>query len=177
MHDFDDSYRRGKEGEKDIDAAVAHLFVVEPVTLSEEKRFGVDRIWRLKQNHEIRMSVEYKTDDKAAKSRNAFIETISVDTNGSPGWAMKSVAQIFAYYVPPKHTIYLWHMSMIKVRLLEWVAHYPLASSPNRGYLTWGRLVPLKRVYEVAGWREIDTNNPNPMLPFANTDPLRVWTD
>jgi hypothetical protein len=80
---FDVQKARGAVSEKFLDSEPAVEFEVRPATPQEQRR-GIDRIFTHRQTGQ-RLAVEYKTDYKAARTGNAFIGSISVDTAGKAG--------------------------------------------------------------------------------------------
>jgi len=95
---FDTQKARGDAGESFLDQVFAADYEVRPATRAEQRR-GIDRIFTHRQTGR-RLTVEYKTDYKAAHTGNAFVETVSVDTAGKAGWAYSSAADYLIYYVP-----------------------------------------------------------------------------
>ena len=90
------------------------------------------------------MTVEYKTDYIASRSGNAFIETISVDTQQRLGWAITALADWLIYYLPGTRTLYRVPLVNIRANLPRWIATYRSQAIPNDGYATHGILVPLE---------------------------------
>jgi len=92
--------------------------------------------------------VEYKTDHTAARTGNAFIETISVDSEQKAGWAFTSQADVVLYYVPGRDQVYVLRTTAVRSRLPFWLQACEVRQVPNDGYHTHGLLVPLD---ELAG--------------------------
>jgi hypothetical protein len=133
---------RGEEAERLLDAHFADRFAITPATRDQQRR-GIDRIFRHRQSSKEYL-IEYKTDWTAAQTNNAFIETISVDTMGIPGWAYTSTAEWLIYYVPGKQIIYDVRFSKLRAQIDEWVERFgPEKAIPNDGYFTRGVPVPL----------------------------------
>jgi hypothetical protein len=141
-HDFRKSLKDGKQGEEELDRHFGRWYLIEEVPISDEKRYGIDRIFECKQRG-VSFGVEYKTDSEAAVTGNAFIEVVSDDTRGTPGWAKKSIAMELIYYIRPEGKIYIFQMHHIKRALSKWIARYPQRPALNKGYNTIGVLVPL----------------------------------
>jgi hypothetical protein len=72
----------------------------------EQERDGIDGLFENRFTGEI-ATVEYKTDDTARRTGNAFIETISVDTSNRAGWTSAFKAQWLFYYLPGTATLYI----------------------------------------------------------------------
>lgn len=141
MYDFKQQLLQGARGEQDLDLFFAQWYVVQPVTMAQQRQ-GIDRIFRRKcDGREYR--VEYKTDWTASKTGNAFVETVSVDTTGKAGWAVTSQADVLIYYLPEDLLIYVFNFRSLRTLLAYWRKHYPTRRIPNNGYHTHGLLVPL----------------------------------
>jgi hypothetical protein len=115
-----------------------------------QQRQGIDRLF----THRITgltYTVEYKTDWTAARTGNAFIETVSVDTEKIAGWAYTSQAEWLVYFIPGRATIYLIAFAALRAQLPRWLVTCPAAPPiPNRSYHTLGILVPLSQLAQVA---------------------------
>jgi hypothetical protein len=110
----------------------------------EEQRQGIDR-WFCRNGCRRTLPVDYKTDWKAAKSGNAYLETTSVDMTGKRGWAYTSRAEVLVYFVPGLDVIYLLKMLLVRRELPRWLREYgPPLPAKNEGYCTWGVCVPLR---------------------------------
>jgi len=110
---------------------------------------GKDRNFATPDN--LTYTVEYKADSRASDTRNAFIETVSVDEQNIPGWAYTSTADVLVYYIPPDNIAYVLRMQSVKAMVPVWTETYPLQSVANvsqRGesYHTIGLLVPIRVV-------------------------------
>lgn len=131
-----------------LDDHFARWFDIAPAT-RDEQRAGIDRTF-VHRTTGARYTVEYKADDKASKTGNAFIEVTSVDTAGRAGWAMSSQAEILIYMVVQPETIYAVRMKTLRTALARWQRRYPKRSAQNQGYKTWGYLVPLAELEKIA---------------------------
>ena len=141
VYNFDEQKARGSAGEQFLDRWFAGRYDIRPATRSEQQR-GIDRIFTNRQTGR-HLAVEYKTDYKAARTGNAFVETISVDTAGRAGWAYSSAADYLIYYSPDDGLIYVLALEVLRRELPRWVREYPHRAAPNEGYATHGVLVPL----------------------------------
>lgn len=138
---------RGELHEATLDAFFAgHGYRVARATRAEQRK-GIDR-WLLK--GEQRHSVEYKADSTAARTGNAFVETVSVDTACKPGWAYTSQAAYLVYYIPPDGLVYLIRFPRLRRALARWVTSYEERVIANEGYQTHGLLVPLAEFERLA---------------------------
>ena len=147
-YNFNDQLAHGEQGEAFLDRFFAQWFHVTPAT-PEEQRQGIDRHFSHLKSHE-HFTVECKTDSTAARTGNAFIETISVDTEQKAGWAFTSQANRLLYYVPGKHVVFILEMTAIRARLPFWLQAYEVRQVPNNGYHTHGLLVPLEELERCA---------------------------
>ena len=152
MHQFTAKLEHGKIGEADLDDYFGRWHVIKQVSRTWE-RMGVDRFWTCRTTKCV-WPVEYKTDPTAADTENAFVETVSVDRAGKPGWAYRSFCQLLVYYVPPTGMAYVCHMSLVKDCVPRWAEEYPKGRAANEGYHTHGILVPLAVFVEATGGRE-----------------------
>lgn len=105
----------------------------------DSQRRGIDRIFTHRRTGKV-FFVEYKADFYV--SGNAFIETVSVDTTNTPGWALTSEADILIYYFVRLDDAFVLPMAVAR-RIAKAPSRYPLVSVPNKGYMTKGLLVPV----------------------------------
>ena len=104
-YNFDVQLAQGESGEARLDRFFSTWFQIQPAT-PEEQRQGIDR-WFSDRRRPRTLAVEYKTDHTAARTGNAFIETISVDSEQKAGWAFTSQADLLLYYVPGRDQVYV----------------------------------------------------------------------
>lgn len=155
VHEFAESYDKGKAGELVLDQHFGQWWDIAPVTLDEEKARGIDRRFTKRGNpgRGTRLTVEYKTDFEVRRYKNLFLETVSVDTTGEPGWLLKSEAQALVYLMvnvsdSPGCSDFLYlDLKSLKHRALQddW-QQFPIRNSQNDGYQTKGIAVPLSVV-------------------------------
>lgn len=145
---FDDQLSHGEHGETFLDRFFSRWFRIEPAT-PEEQRRGIDRIF-YNSRHRRTLTIEYKTDTAAARTGNAFIETISVDAIEKAGWVFTTEADILIYYIPGKSVLYVLRMAAVRSRLPFWLLTYKVREIPNLGYYTHGLLVPLDELERCA---------------------------
>jgi hypothetical protein len=136
VYSFRTQLEIGQRYEKLLDdyfEAEGYSLIVVPMEL---QRLGIDRI--ISKGGKT-SSVEYKTDFTAMRTGNAFLET---EVAGKPGWALKSIAQIIVYWIPPD--VYFLDMAAIKSRSYE---SYPLSPPiQNEGFVARGILVPIEKL-------------------------------
>lgn len=149
-YQFAEQLAVGEAWEAHLDAFFGGQFPVEirPASM-EEQRKGIDRLFVSKRTGAID-AVEYKADRLAGKTGNAFIETVSVDATGKPGWAVASQARYLVYLVTEPETIYFIAMRRVRAALPRWRAQYAEARAQNDGYQTVGLLVPLHELERIA---------------------------
>lgn len=148
-YDFKEKLAEGQAYERRLDNHFRRFNIdIRPATM-EEQHQGIDRFFTHRPTGAVD-AMEYKADSLAGKTGNAFVETISVDTTGKPGWAIASEARYLVYLVTEPETIYLIAMSRLRAALPAWQAQYRTASAANDGYRTHGVLVPLHELEKIA---------------------------
>ncbi len=146
IYDFDNKLKEGEGYEVLLDAYFEDKgYDVSPVTMGEQKR-GIDRYWTCGDG--IRWSVEYKADSTAGETGNMFLETVSVDTESSPGWVLKSTAQLLVYYIPPSRRGYVMEMAPLKRLLRSRREDCEVQKVQNRHYRTHGIVVPIEEAVQ-----------------------------
>lgn len=146
-YDFDAKLRQGERFEAELDAIFSRDYDIRKATMHEQRQ-GIDRIFTRKDDGAV-CRVEYKSDLTASKTGNAFVETVSVDMTGKPGWAYTSQADYLVYYLPKDGTLYVITFDVLRRRLPAW-KRFPSRQIPNRGYKTVGLLVPLAEFERIA---------------------------
>lgn len=141
VYDFDEQLAKGVSGEELLDAFFSREWIIRTATRREQRQ-GIDRHYVCRKDGRY-FKVEYKTDYLAHKTGNAFIETVSIDSEGRAGWAYTSKADFLFYFVVEDLLLYILPMETIRKQLSRWAKEYPIKAVPNRGYRTYGILVPL----------------------------------
>lgn len=138
IHEFSTSLARGQQGEAWLDRHFGQTWNIERASRRDERR-GVDR-W-FSDDWTPSFGVQYKTDEKAAETGNAFIEVVS----GGPefhqnGWLWTTQAAVLVYWLPSPARPRFWVLDPEKLRKLasDWHKRYPVRSATNRGYWTYG---------------------------------------
>jgi hypothetical protein len=151
VHNFDESLETGKKHESDLDTFFRRWFTIDTVPLELDK-LGVDRIFTRKKGVE-RFSVEYKADEQAHETGNAFIEIVSqqyvTDKPDVAGWAYTSVAQRIIYYLPATTEIYILDTVALRDKLEDWTSRYTEVKADNETYAGIGLLVPISAIESV----------------------------
>ena len=147
-YDMRQQLRQGEAAERYLDSLFGDEFVIRPAT-RQQQRQGIDRIFtRRRDGSEFR--IEYKADKTAARTGNAFVETVSVDTFNKPGWAYTCQSDYIFYYIVGAVPVYILRPEDIQKRLKRWETRYEKRRIPNGSYHTEGLLVPLEEFKEVA---------------------------
>jgi hypothetical protein len=149
-YQFAEQLAQGQTYEQQLDARFADRYIIQPAT-PQQQRQGIDRVYRPRSTpHEV-LYVEYKADKTAARTGNAFVETVSVDTANKPGWAITSQADWLFYLVPgAAEVLYIIRMADLRAKLPLWERRYDSRRIPNQGYHTVGLLVPLDEFERIA---------------------------
>ena len=137
----------GETGEAALDAFFARWYTIRKVS-RELQSLGIDRIF-VREKTGIEYAVEYKTDARSESSGNIFIETVSVDTDASKGWALKSLAQVLIILQPASGTIYWCEMAAIKRRVPKWRKRWGERTVKNKTYKSSGVPVPVKEFAKI----------------------------
>lgn len=140
-YDFNQQLSRGQEGENLLDRYFAAKFEIQLVDRAGQRQ-GIDRVFKCRETGKVE-TIEYKTDSKAQYTHNAFIETVSVDSNKTPGWAFTTKADRVFYYVPGDELIYILDPLHLRELLPRWQKQYPIRAAKNETYKTFGVCVPL----------------------------------
>lgn len=156
IHDYNQSRERGERHERVLDEHY-RLMGAEIVRAStEEQKVGVDRwfTWEGK-----RFSVDYKADEKARKTGNAFLELGDLGRYAArQGCVYRTKADWIVYYIVHTGAIY-WFRPTDLTTLVdeEWVAAYGVKAAPNKHYWTIGVAVPLV-AFEAAAHKKDNVN-------------------
>lgn len=149
MHSFAEKLAQGEAVERQLDAIFEQRYIVRLATRAQQRQ-GIDRLMADRDGNQFAM--EYKADWRAAETGNAFIETVSVDTAGKPGWARTSKADWLVYAIPPHGIAYGIPMSVVRAMVPEWAARYPTRPARNSAYSTHGICVPVPELVRFSEW-------------------------
>ena len=141
-YEFKTQLAKGQKYEEILDEHFTQWYKIKPVSL-QFQRLGIDRVFT--DENDIRITVEYKTDFRAEKTGNVFIELISVDKTQKPGWVQSSIAQLLVYYIPGRGIITI-PMMEIKKRIKEWMKKYNVIYCANKTYKSWGLVIPISEI-------------------------------
>lgn len=108
-------------------------------------------------------SFEIKTDRRAHRSGNAFIELESSNKTGKLGWLFTCEADVILYWIPGLDLVLWMQPDNIRNAYQDWKDLYSLRQIPNDGYYTTGLIVPLESFQTAATY----TYHLWPQLPPA----------
>lgn len=140
MYDFGNQLREGHKGEKVIRQYLSKEWIVKPVTMADQKR-GIDFSLINKKNPSIKFAIEIKTDHRAFRTGNAFVETWSAYPT-KKGWAYTCQADYLFYFLPEGLLVYVFAVEKLKVMVEHW-RFYSERKIKNKTWETRGVLVPL----------------------------------
>lgn len=146
-YNFGDQYERGLQGEADLDGHFQHWYTILTAPYGVQ-RMGIDRVF-VAEDGDV-LTVEYKVDELVWRTGNAFVETVSVDTDNTPGWALSSKARFLVYYDRNGGTAYGMPMASVREWLPQWQAMYREVAVDNGRYRTRGVLVPVNEFRRIA---------------------------
>lgn len=155
VHSWSDSFKRGNEGEEVLDGWLLSTGVGLDGVGMEQQRQGIDRILTTQDGRLV--TLEYKTDYRAVKTGNAYIETVSVCKDGvveKRGWVHTTQAEWVLYFTPgtTEGTVYALKPDRLREELDRWQDTYRTVTVQNKGYSGAGILVPLTQLKEIASW-------------------------
>jgi hypothetical protein len=140
-YEFKKQLNLGKRGEWVMEKYHAAVYKIETVGMKSE-RAGVDRIFTHRKDGKV-YKVEIKTDFLAQKYGNIIIETVSVDTENIPGWALTSTSDIIIFYLWHKQEVLYFRTAHLKKMVAVWKGMYgETARIRNKNYHTIGIKLP-----------------------------------
>ena len=151
---FDDQFDLGCFGEDRLREFRHEHYTLTKSTLEMEKQ-GIDFVFANRLTGKS-WTIELKTDFKAFESRNAFIETISVDnaTQHRAGWVYTSMAQILLYFIPQSGSLYILDLARLREQMPAFARRFQTVSTSSHRYgsyyRTHGILVPLTELAKLA---------------------------
>lgn len=147
-YDMRQQLKQGESAERFLDSYFQDEFIIRPAT-RQQQRTGIDRIYTRRKDGRV-WKIEYKADKTAARTGNAFVETVSVDTAGKPGWAYTCQSDYILYYIVGVGPLYILRPKDIQGKIQKWRRQYPERRIPNGSYHTVGLLVPLDEFERLA---------------------------
>lgn len=148
VHEWKEKYEEGKSYEAEQDAIFSRWFLAEPVNEAVD-RSGIDRKFTTRE-FPFHFTVQYKADVRAADTGRLFIEVISNDRRGTPGWGIKCEANIISVYIPQRRVVYLLSAPLLRMFVPIWYMQFAIHKAQNDGYATHGICVPVAVVEESA---------------------------
>ncbi len=144
-------FKQGMNVEKWLDNYFSSLgFSIQKTTPQQERRECLgDRVFS--KNGTVQF-IEYKSGIQTYYTGNVFFETISVDTQGKPGWVYTCKASWVIYAALLNEVILFFDpiyirsiIEMLKTKFKEVHTH-----TQNATYKTWGVIVPLDYAKKLA---------------------------
>ena len=148
LYEMREKLLQGEIGELFLDDYFRRWYRIMPAT-PYQQRLGIDRLF-FRRDNGIEYAIEYKCDATSARTGNAFIETVSVDNQDKPGWAIYCQADFIIYFVDGCGPAYVIRPEQIREKLPAWQSQYPSRAIPNKGYKTIGLLVPLTQLKPIS---------------------------
>lgn len=138
---FHEQLSKGELAELTLDGWARERFGNEPVkaTMPDQRR-GIDR--HVAGPDGTAYTLEYKADSQGHRTGKAFIETISVDAKGKPGWLFSSEADFVVYWLAGDGRGWVLDPDTLRERAWDWTRRFPVKVSSNPTYHSYGVLVP-----------------------------------
>jgi len=152
-YSFNHQLEKAERIERELDGHFQSLGIHIHPASPKAQRAGIDRWFKIPLRTGGLVPVEYKSDWKASKSGNVFVELISVlrgNVIEAMGWAYSSQADWLFYCLPDSG--YALHIEFTELRkhLAAWVTQFPQKPAQNQGYISTGILVPLEVFGEIS---------------------------
>lgn len=146
IHNFQSSLSFGKQIEAQLDEIFSCWYQIEEVSLEDERKLGIDRIFTRKDGSKLR--IEYKADRQTINTSNIFIE---LEVSGKPGWTKKTAADIVIYSVIDKlnrvDSVLILSQEFIKSSLPKW-EQLPKKRIQNTNFYGIGVLVSIDSIVD-----------------------------
>lgn len=120
------------------------------------QRYGVDRVIS-ERGAKCWTTVEYKADERALDTGNAFIELAIHESDGTvnEGWARKTIAMWILYLVPGLNLLLWVDARALKHWVPRWLGTYELSNPvQNATWAAVGLLVPIHVLRQTCVKRE-----------------------
>ncbi len=145
IYDFNTQLQQGLAGELVIDKIIMlRPNVKEIISASQKEQLsGIDRIIITKSGK--RITLEYKSDRRAATTGNGFVEIWHEYKMGhsKAGWALKCAANFLLYYIDNIGPIYIFKSSDLKTLAQSEWSKFQERTVANNDFQTRGLIVPL----------------------------------
>lgn len=136
-------------------------WTIEPTTRHEERDLCLgDRHFRKLNRHDL---IEYKSGLQTKVTGNVFLETISVDTKGIPGWVHTCQADYIFYAALLNRKILVFIPDDLRSALASLRTQFrevKTSKGQNEQYNTHGLIVPLAYAEEYLSAQTIETDEP-----------------
>ena len=146
IHNFQSSLSFGKQIESQLDEIFSRWYQIKEVSLEDERKLGIDRIFTRKDGSKLR--IEYKADRQTINTSNIFIE---LEVSGKPGWTKKTVADVVVYAIVDKlnniDSALILTQEFIKLSLPSW-EQLPKKRIQNTNFYGIGVLVSIESLTE-----------------------------
>lgn len=116
----------------------------------DDDRAGVDR-WLTRPDGSV-VGVDYKIDVRSAETGRYFVELISNDERGSPGWAVKPSRATFILFFTPPRDVVVVDLDRLRAAVEIWKDQYRRRAAANKTYQTIGICVPRAEVEAVGSY-------------------------
>ncbi len=145
LFDFNEQLAIGEQGENEVyEILTEHGYTVDPVKDILLQKRGIDA-FIYKAN--VHWSLEVKTDLRALKTGNCFLETdIVSEKELKPGWLYKTTAQLIGYYVPGS-AIHFFETSDLRRSVLSGHGRF-YKGVGNKGWSANGHIFPIEKLVE-----------------------------
>jgi hypothetical protein len=137
VHQFAASQGVERRWAPTLDRWLREAYDLREATMDEQWQ-GIDRV---AVTPEGPVGIDYKCDERAARTGNLFFELVSNDVTGREGWVFSSRADWLAYFIVPDE-VWMFLFRRVRSRLPAWWMRYPLRAALNDGYRTQGVCVP-----------------------------------
>lgn len=109
-----------------------------------EQISGIDRVVTVDDDNDTHVGIDYKCDTRWRHTGNLFIETVSNDRTGAPGWAVKQSAAKWILYFTAPSQVFVYRARALREAVGRWkAARLPERKAENVGYSTVGLCVPM----------------------------------
>lgn len=134
VYSFTDQKAIGDQGEATIMAHFSDEWLITKAYPAQQKQ-GIDFNFQHRERG-ISRTVELKTDTKASRTGNAFVETYSAFPH-KKGWAYTCQATYLFYYLPQDCLIYVFRPKELLELLPIWEKKFPIRDVPNKERTYW----------------------------------------
>jgi hypothetical protein len=138
-------FKRGMDVEAFLDRYFGTEFDIKPTSEHQERILCLgDRIYR---KEDETFFVEYKSGIQTHYTGNVFFETISVDNPCKPGWVYTCQADWLLYAALLDRLILVFKPEILRQQIAELKSRFPekpTSKGQNKGYNTYGVIVPLE---------------------------------